>query len=124
PFDDAPPARGGRQITVQRVRGKETVYDDTGRAFHCEAIEGRGAALAVRILPENVLVVEDDLRPDMPPEVVPGCVSDAIRRYEMWRASAPQVIVPASGIPIAGEEALRMLDRGIHYLTSLHDTVS
>ncbi len=123
PFDDAPQSPLGRRIRVRRIRDAETVYDDTGRAFHCEACEGRGAALAVHIEPDNVLVVDDDLRPDMPPEVVPGAVADAIRRYEVWRASAPQVIVPASGIPIAGDEAMRMLDRSVEYLRSLREQV-
>ncbi len=123
PWDDVAPKMKGARINVQQVRGTQTVYDDTGRAFHCEPCQGKTLALAVRIQPENVLVVEDDLRPDLPPEVIPGCVGHVLDRLEAWRAAAPQVIVPASGIPIAGDEVVKSLDRGIHYLRSLQESV-
>src|SRR5207237_6027707 len=113
-WDDAP-APGPKRT--------QTVHDDAGRAFYCEPSEGLGTSLSVRIQPENVLVVADNIHPELPPEVVPGCALPTIERYREWRSQAPEVLVPGTGIPISGEDVIRILDRSIAYLEELHGYV-
>lgn len=109
------------EVPVHLVRDSKVIYDDAGRAFHVESCGGARRSLAVRIEPENVLVVCDDLSPDMPIRVEPGAVLQTLLRLEDWRTNTPEVIVPASGIPLAGDQLVETLDRNIRYLRSLHE---
>lgn len=108
------------EVPVHLVRHPQTVYDDTGRAFHIEPCLGSGKSLAVLIEPEDVLVCCDDLDPELPPRIHPGRVHETILRMEDWKLRAPRTLIPASGVPITGDCVAEMLDRNITYLRSLY----
>lgn len=75
--------------------------------------------LAVRIQPDDVLVVPDDIHPTLPPRVRPGDAEAAIRRFESWIDNPPRTLIPASGIVIQGSDVPEVLDRSLEYLRSL-----
>jgi hypothetical protein len=109
---------------VQLIQRSRTLRDDAGRSFHVEPSAGAPGTLAVRIEPERVLVVCDDLQPGLPPRLGNATVEETIRRYEGWIARAPLAIVPASGIPVSGDQMTETLQRGIEYLRALVTTIS
>ena len=111
------------RLTVQLIRSRSTLHDDAGRAFHVEPCTGEPSTLAVLVEPESVLVVCDDLRPGLPPRLANASVDHTIARYEEWLISAPLVLVPASGIPIAGDQVSEVLRKSISYLTGLRSRV-
>ena len=108
-----------KRMTVQLVRDRRILHDDAGRAFHLEPCAGAPSTLAVRIQPENLLVICDDLRPNLPPRLGSASVDETLARYEEWLSRAPQALVPASGIPLAGDQVIEALEKSISYLSGL-----
>jgi hypothetical protein len=97
-----------------------TIRDGGDHQFVVEPCLGSARSLAVTIEPEEVMVVCDDLHPTLPPRIRAGSVHETMMRLQDWRLRAPNFIIPASGIPLAGEKALETLDRGINYLRLLY----
>jgi len=120
PWDVVPPELlRVRNVEVRLIREPRTLEVEGGRAFHVAPCTGIPRVLCVHIQPEDVLVVADDLQPFLPPAVQPGCVQEAVRRYEDWQRRAPRVLIPASGVPIAGEVIHDVLEHSIRYLKTL-----
>jgi hypothetical protein len=97
-----------------------TMLDDAGHTFHVEPCLGSRQALAVIIQPENILVCCDELHTELPPNIRTGAVHETLMRLQDWRLRAPRIIIPASGIPIEGDQVNRTLDRAIQYVRELY----
>jgi hypothetical protein len=120
-WDDVPPDMLALpDVPVHIVRQPQTLYDDTGRAFHVEPCLGSSAALSVFVEPESMLICCEDLDTVLPPRIRPGRVHETLMRLEDWRLRAPTVLVPASGVPIGGDAVIEMLDRCIAYVRALY----
>jgi hypothetical protein len=107
-------------VSVHVVRFHKTLADDDGHTFHVEPCLGSRQSLAVIIQPENILVCCDELHTNLPPNIRPGTVHETLMRLQDWRLRCPKVIVPASGIPIEGEDVARTLDKSIQYVRDLY----
>jgi hypothetical protein len=107
-------------MKVHLVRGRMTLSDGGGHEFDIEPCLGTPKALAVTILPEQIMVICDDLHAEMPPRIKPGAVHETMMRLSDWRLRAPKAIIPACGTPITGEQVTAALDRGIHYFRNLY----
>jgi hypothetical protein len=111
------------QVTVQIVRQPKTIQDDAGHSFYVEPAEGSTRCLSVLIEPEDILILNDDIHPVLPPRVQTGCLQESITKLKQWKMRTPQAIVPASGIPIYADDARRLLARCIDYLECLYEQV-
>jgi hypothetical protein len=107
-------------VPVHVVRSYKKIQDDGGHMFHIEPCLGSRLSLAVVIEPENILVCCDELHPNLPPNIRPGAVHETLMRLQDWRLRSPRCIVPASGIPIEGEQVTRTLDKAIRYVRDLY----
>lgn len=108
------------EVAVHVVRYHKTLFDDAGHTFHIEPCLGSRQSLAVFIQPEHILVCCDELHTNLPPNIRPGAVHETLMRLQDWRLRSPKVIVPASGIPIEGEQVARTLDKSIQYVQDLY----
>jgi hypothetical protein len=108
-------------VAVQVVRQPRTIYDDAGRGFYVEPSQGSSRCLSVLIEPEDILVLNDDIHPALPPRVQSGCVQESISKLKQWKMRGPQAIVPASGIPIFGDDVRKLLTRCVDYLECLYE---
>ena len=113
-------ALGLTGIDAELEGGCMIIRDGAGHQFVIEPCLGSHRSLAVTIEPEEVMVVCDDLHPELPPRIRAGSVHETMMRLSDWRLRAPKFIIPASGIPLADEQAIKTLDKGINYLRLLY----